>query len=158
MLLPSFPSTDPLSLPPSHCFYEGVPPPHHPTHFCLTALAFLYAGASRLHRTKGLPSHWCQIRQSSAKYAAGAMDPSLVRGLVPGSSGRSSWLILLFLLWDCKLLHWCPSTHSDGWLWASASILVRLWQSSTGDSYSVIKHFLASAIVSGFGVCSGMDP
>ena len=31
--------------------------PHPPTHFCLTALAFPYAGASSLHRTKGLSSH-----------------------------------------------------------------------------------------------------
>ena len=31
--------------------------PHPPTHSCLTALAFLYTGASNLHRTKGLPSH-----------------------------------------------------------------------------------------------------
>ena len=30
----------------------------HPlTHSCLTALASPYAGASSLHRTKGLPSH-----------------------------------------------------------------------------------------------------
>ena len=28
---------------------------HPPTHSCLTALAFLYPGASSLHRTKGLP-------------------------------------------------------------------------------------------------------
>ena len=31
--------------------------PHSPTHSCLTALAFLYSGASNLQRTKGLPSH-----------------------------------------------------------------------------------------------------
>ena len=30
---------------------------------------------------------------------------SLVGGLVPGSSGGTSWFILLFLLWACKLLH-----------------------------------------------------
>jgi hypothetical protein len=41
------------------CFYEGVPAP---THSCLTTLALLYTGASSLHRTKDLPSHWCQIR------------------------------------------------------------------------------------------------
>jgi hypothetical protein len=37
---------------PSHCFYEGVPPPT--THSCLSVLAFPYTGASSLHRTKGL--------------------------------------------------------------------------------------------------------
>ena len=31
--------------------------PHLPTHFGLTTLAFLYTGASSLHRTKGLPFH-----------------------------------------------------------------------------------------------------
>ena len=31
--------------------------PHPPIHSYLTALAFLFTGASSLHRTKGLPSH-----------------------------------------------------------------------------------------------------
>jgi hypothetical protein len=31
-----------------------------------------------LHRTKGLPSHWCPIRLSSVTYVvAGAMGPSM---------------------------------------------------------------------------------
>jgi hypothetical protein len=47
------------------------------THLCLTALAFPYTGASSLHRTKGLSSHWCLIRPSSATYAAGAMGCSM---------------------------------------------------------------------------------
>ena len=74
------------------------PPWHSPT-----------TGASSLHRTKGIPSHWCQISQSCASYAAGAMAPSmcthmgcwftLVGGLIPGSSQGSGWLILLFFLW-----------------------------------------------------------
>jgi hypothetical protein len=69
--LPSFPSTNPLVLP---CLYEGAP--HLPTFSCLSALAFPYPGSSSLHRTKGLPSHCCQIWQSSATYAAGAMHGS----------------------------------------------------------------------------------
>jgi len=48
-----------------------------PNHSCLTVLASSYGGASSLHRTKGLPSHWCQIRPSSAIYAAGAKDPTM---------------------------------------------------------------------------------
>jgi hypothetical protein len=32
---------------------------HPPTHSCLTARVSLYAGISSLHKTKGLPSHWC---------------------------------------------------------------------------------------------------
>jgi len=65
--------------------------PQPPTHSCFTASAFSYTGASSLHRTKGLPSHWWQIRSSSASYSSGAMGPSmllaLVCGLVFGSSG-----------------------------------------------------------------------
>jgi hypothetical protein len=42
--------------------------PHSPgpTHYHLTALAFLYTEASSFHRTKSLPSHWCQIRPLSS--------------------------------------------------------------------------------------------
>jgi len=54
----------------SPCFCEGAPPT---AHFCLSDPVFLYTGSSSLHRTKGLHSHWCQIRQCSAKYVAGAM-------------------------------------------------------------------------------------
>jgi hypothetical protein len=53
---PSFPSTNPLSHPPSPRLYEGAPPP---THSYLTTLAFPYTGALSLHshRTKGLSFH-----------------------------------------------------------------------------------------------------
>lgn len=47
-MLSSFP-VSPLQIP------NFVPP--YPNHSCLTTLAFLYTGASSLHRTKGLPSH-----------------------------------------------------------------------------------------------------
>ena len=48
ILFPSFPSKNRPSHHPSPCLHEGVPPP--------TFLAFPYAGASSLHRTKGFPS------------------------------------------------------------------------------------------------------
>jgi hypothetical protein len=51
----SFCSRNPLSYPSSPCFYKDTP---LLTHFCLPALAFPYTGASRLHRTKILSSHW----------------------------------------------------------------------------------------------------
>jgi hypothetical protein len=57
---PGFPSAKLLFHPPLPWIYEGTLLP--PTHSCLTALAFLYTGASSLHRTKGLTSQWCQIR------------------------------------------------------------------------------------------------
>jgi hypothetical protein len=67
-----FPSTNPLSHPPTPCFYKGAPPP---THSHLTTLAFPYAGAWSLHRTKGppLPLMPDNPLASSATYEAGAM-------------------------------------------------------------------------------------
>jgi hypothetical protein len=48
-----------------------------PTHSHLTALELPYTRPSSLHRTKGLSSHWCQIKLSPATYVAGAMDFSM---------------------------------------------------------------------------------
>ena len=55
----------------SSCLCEDVP--HPPTHSLLPTLYFPYTGASSLHRTKGLSSHLCPTRPSSATYVAGAM-------------------------------------------------------------------------------------
>jgi hypothetical protein len=95
----------------------------------------------------------------------------LVGGPVPGSSGGSGLLTLLLFLWGCKpplllqsllqLLHRGPSVQSNGWLWAFASVFVRLWQSLSGDSH--IR--LSSASTSqhpqehpGLVAVYGMDP
>ena len=58
--------------------------PHPPTLSHPTTIAFPYAGASNLHRTKALPSHCCQTRLSSATYVSGVMNPSLY----------TSWLVV----------------------------------------------------------------
>jgi hypothetical protein len=106
--------------------------PNPPTHSHLNALAFSYTGVSSLHRTKGIPSHWCQIRPSSyiCSWSHGSHHVySLVGGLVPGSSGMSGWyccssygvsnpfssfspspnspirVIVLSLMFGCKHLH-----------------------------------------------------
>jgi len=50
---------------------------HLLTHSHLTALASPYARASSLHKTKGVPSHWCWTKPSSATYVSGAMGSSL---------------------------------------------------------------------------------
>jgi hypothetical protein len=63
ILLPSFPSANSLSHSPLNSAFMRVLP--YLTHSCLTTQAFPITGASSLHRTKGLPSHWCQIRKSS---------------------------------------------------------------------------------------------
>jgi len=63
----------------------------------------------------------------------------LVSSLIPGSTGKSSWLILLFFLWVCKpfqlFLHSFIGIpmEFDGWLQACLSISVRFWQSLSGD-------------------------
>ena len=63
------------SFPPSPTSMSVFPP--SPTHSHLSTLKFPYTGASSLHRTKGIPSHWCQIKPSFATYAAWAMGPSM---------------------------------------------------------------------------------
>jgi len=70
-----------------------------PTHSCLSTLAFSYPGSSSFHRTKELPSQWCQRRQSSATYPVGVTCVHFGWCLVPESFGVSDWLILLFFLW-----------------------------------------------------------
>jgi hypothetical protein len=70
---------------------------------------------------------------------------SLIHYLVPGISGVTDYFILLFLLGGCKpfqllryflwLLHGGLCALSNGWLRALTSILVRHWQSLSGDNY-----------------------
>ena len=148
------PSWFPLHKPPipSHSlyFYEGASHTPKCTHFHLTDLAFPYPGASSLHRTKGLPSNWCQIRPSSATYAAGGMGPSMC----------TLWLVVFFFPWELRgfwlvdivvllmglqtpsspsVLPLTPPlgcyAQSRGWLQASASVFVSIWQILSGDSY-----------------------
>ena len=53
----------PFPVSPLQTPYSTPPPasmkmlPYPPTHLCITALAFPYAGASSLYRTKGVPSY-----------------------------------------------------------------------------------------------------
>jgi len=131
----------------------SLPPPpasmrvllHPPTHSCLTMLAFPYTGETSLHRTKDLPSHWCLTRLSSATYAAEAMGPSmyilfdwfgpwelwevwLVNSVLPVGLQTPSAPTVLALTPPSGSLH-----SVDGWLQASTSVLVRLWQSLSRD-------------------------
>jgi hypothetical protein len=137
--LPSFPSTSRLSPPPSPCLYEGAPPPFHP-------LLSQQPSGSLSWIIKGLFSQWCQIRQSSATYPAGAMGPphvySLVGGLVPGSSGDTGgwyccssygvaapWVLLLALPLGTLCSVQC-------WLRASTSVFVRHWGNPITKEYT----------------------
>lgn len=70
MPLLHFPSMIPPSHPHPLCLSESTSPP---THSFLTILASPFSEASSLHKTKHPPSSWCQMKQSSATYLAGAM-------------------------------------------------------------------------------------
>jgi hypothetical protein len=164
--LPHLPSANP----PSHPLFPSKRVlPHLPTHhlylphWCSIPLH----ETSSLHRTKNLPSHRCQIRQSSDRawthpyiYFGWWFNPwELWRGW------GSNWLILLFFLWGCnplQLFSVLPLTlplWSLGSVWWLAVSICNcicqvLAEPLRGQLYqaSVCKHFLASAIVSGFGV------
>ena len=116
-------------------------PTTHPSlpAFDSTTLGYLLS----LHRNKDLSWQRYLTRPYYGTYPAGAMY-SIVGGLVPGCSGCSGWMILLLFLWDCKppqllqsflyLLHWESCAQSNSWLWASASVFVKLWQDLSGES------------------------
>jgi hypothetical protein len=80
-------------------------------------LAFSYTGASSLHRTKGLSSHWWLTRPSSATYAAGAMNPfmcTLVGGLLPWSSGGlAGWYCCCFYGFAIPFSSFSPFSNSS---------------------------------------------
>jgi hypothetical protein len=123
--------------------FSGYPPPKKnslsfppasmrvtPSHSYLPTLAFPYTGALSLHKTKGL-CYICSWSHGSPHVY------SLVGGLLPGSSGKSGWLILLFFLWVYKylqllVLSLAPSLGtlcSVQWLVASISLRhLLLWQ------------------------------
>jgi hypothetical protein len=79
---PGFPSETPYAMLPLPASMRVLL--HLPTQSCLSALAFPYTGVSSLRRTKGVSSHWCQTRPSSATYAAWTM----------GSSMCTLWLVV----------------------------------------------------------------
>jgi hypothetical protein len=68
------PFRDPLSTPHSPCLYEGAYPP---THSHPPSMTFPYTGALNTLRPKGLSSHWCATRPSSAPYVASGMGRSM---------------------------------------------------------------------------------
>ena len=72
----------------------------HPlTHFSLPTLVSPYAGASSLHRIKGLLSHWSQKHSSYAAYITIVMDPSVyTRWLMVYSLGTLHGLVS----WYCS--------------------------------------------------------
>jgi hypothetical protein len=95
--------------------------PHLPILSCLPALTFPYTGSSSLHRTKGLFSHWCPTRPSSATTVAGDM----------GHSMCTFWLMVHFLgALGCLVGWYCCSSYSVANPFSS---FIHFSNSSTGD-------------------------
>jgi hypothetical protein len=110
-------------------------PSHLPTDYCLRGPALSYPGSSSLHRTNGFPSQRCQIRNPSSTYSAGAMAPSMC----------TLWYFSPRELWELWLVSFSPCPNfsirvpvlsPNVWLCISASFLVQLWQSLSGNSYN----------------------
>jgi hypothetical protein len=142
------PPRNPLSFPPHPAAIRIFPHPW--TYSQLPTLEFPYMGLSvqssqdqgpllLLISNKAIHCYTCH-------WSLGSLHVySLVSGLVPGSSGWSRWLILMFILWVANLFSSFspfsnssigdPHSQSNGWLWASASVFIRLWQSLSENSY-----------------------
>ena len=108
-------SVSPLETPiPPHHFYEDAPRPTHPLP----------------HPCPGIPQHWgikpsqdqgplLPLMQDKAilyhiwGWSHGLLHVyALVGGLVPVSSGRSSWLTLSIFLWGCFSFEHCSSVST----------------------------------------------
>jgi hypothetical protein len=84
---------------------------------------------SRLHKTKGLSSHWCLTRPCSGTHVSS--------GVLVG------WYCCSFYGFTNTFSFFCPffnssigpHAQSNDWLQASASAFVRLHQSLSGDSH-----------------------
>ena len=157
---------------PSHSpplwFYEGDPPLTHPLQphgLSITLRCSIKSSQDQglslpLRPDKAILSYICSWSHESLHVY------SLVGGLVLGTSGRSGCLILLFFLWGLKtssappVLPLTPPLGfpcSVWWLAASIHICICKALAEPHRRYPyhtpVSKHFLASAIVSGFGGC-----
>jgi len=100
----------------------------HPKHSHLNTLAFPLHLGNKSSEDQELPLLLMPIKTILCYicgWSHGSLPVySLVGGLVPGSSGVSGWLILLFFLWGCKALqflqsflklhHWGPRAQSSG--------------------------------------------
>ena len=162
----------PNPMPPTLCLYEDALPPTHPllTHHSYMPLCWGIKPPQdqgpliQLMPDKVVLCYICiWIHESLHVY-------SLVSGLVSGSLRQSGQLILFFLQ-GCNPLqllqsfpqffYWDLQAHPDGWLLASASLLVKCCQRlSMRQPYQVpvSKCFLASAIVAVWCLQMGWIP
>jgi hypothetical protein len=86
-----------------------------------------YTGTSSLHRTEALPSHWCQIRPSSATCISGAMASSM-------HGGPASWYCSPYGVatpFSSFTPSPSPPLRSLGSLWR----LVKTWKFETSPTF-----------------------
>ena len=115
--------------------------PHRPTLSVLTDPAFPYAGASVLHRTKGLPSHWCQTRPSSGTYVSGTQEEERIEEKImeghyqvlegigeryKGSGNRKKNIVNLKVSSLWSNLSWLPSERPNRQMKASEADIYSL--------------------------------
>ena len=123
--------------PPNTPYPILLPPAHQTTHSRFPVLAFPYTGISILHRTKGLFSHLCLTRPSSATYvwlvvySLGALGV-LVGSYCCSSYGAASSFSSFGPFCSSSIR---PCAQFSPWLRASTSVFVRHWQRLSGDSY-----------------------
>jgi hypothetical protein len=94
---PNSPLKLPIPSPPPPYFYKSAPCPHTPLHFGIEPSQD-QGPLLPLMSDKAILCYICSWSHLSLHVY------SLVGGLVPGNSGGSGWLILLFFLWGCKAL------------------------------------------------------
>ena len=92
-----------LVSPPKPPYQIPHPAAYQPTHFCFPFLALPFIWGIEPSQDQG-PLLPLMTNKAILCYICSWSHGWLVGGLVPGSSGGSDWLILLFLLWGCKPL------------------------------------------------------
>lgn len=150
---PLFPPANSLSHP---LFYEGTPKQeiHPSTYSHITALAFLHTGAPSLYSGRSpLP-----LMTDKATYAAESpVGPSMCTLWWWFSPWElwGIWLVNILVLsmgWETPSAPsvlpvtspLCSHVQSYVWLWPWTSVLMRLWQSLSGDSHARLPSTSAS--------------
>jgi hypothetical protein len=92
--------------PPPLQFYEGDAPSTHPLPLHQPSIPLCWGMEPSQDQGSPLPlMPYKAILWDICGWSHGSLHVySLVSSLVPGSSGESGWLILLFFLWGCKPL------------------------------------------------------
>jgi hypothetical protein len=166
-MLTPFP-VSPQAPAPFHCFQEGAPPPTHWLPPPCPGISLHWGILTwNLHRTKGFSSHWCPRRPSFAMQLEPWVTPCVLFSWWFSPWELSGvWLVIIVLPMGLQtpsapsvLYLISPSETLCSVQWLAASICLCICQALAEPlrrplyQAPVSKHFLAFAIVSGFGDC-----